>query len=144
MDNTYLWFHCSSTSWLHDERSYIRVGREGSRAGSRRTDFTSVYNEGREGSALLHQALQHRWVSFICMWSCSAVAGRTQRLITVAGCIVIKHLVPKRVQWKVVDHSSALNLLHELLIVINTICSGFVTLQINWKIAEGQTSSDRK
>lgn len=55
--DTYILFDISSHSWLHNEWSYIWVGREGSRAGSRWTDVTSVYTEGREGSALLHQAL---------------------------------------------------------------------------------------
>ncbi len=67
-------------------------------------------------------------VVFVQCWH-SAKCGRTQMLITVVGCIVTKLLVPKRVQWKVVDHSSALNLLYELSIGLNTICSASVDSQ---------------
>lgn len=55
--------HSISCSRLHDEWPHIRVGREGGRAGCWRPDATSVYTQRGEGSALLHQALQHRLVA---------------------------------------------------------------------------------
>lgn len=51
-----------SCSRLHHERPHIRVGQEGSRAGGRRADATSVHTQRGEGPALLHQTLQHRRV----------------------------------------------------------------------------------